>query len=188
MKIVLMSLILLTLTLGSAKAEMYKYVDEDGNIHFTNVPTNLKYKSMSKAKKKVKTRKSTHQKRCEPIVEVLSKKYSVDPALIMAVIKAESDFNPNAVSKKGARGLMQLIPSTAKSLNVDDSFDIQDNIEGGVKYLKYLLDLFDDDLIRAVAAYNAGENAVKKYNNIPPYPETQNYVRKVLTYYKSFSK
>jgi len=188
MKINLFITLLLFLCIGSARADTYKYVDENGSVHFTNVPTEIKFKRISREKVAPKVSESSHQKKSEPIIELLSKKYSVDPALIKAVIKAESDFNPKAVSSKGARGMMQLTPATAKELNVEDSFNISDNLEGGVKYLKYLLDLFDDNLIFAVAAYNAGENAVKKYNNIPPYPETQNYVRKVLTYYSDFSK
>ena len=130
----------LLLTLSHAEAKIYKYVDENGSVHLTNVPTDMKFKAISGGSKRgVKRSKSTYQKKAEPIIEVLGKKYSVDPALIKAVIKAESDFNPNAVSKKGAKGMMQLIPSTAKSLNVEDSFNMTDNIEGGVKYLKYLL-------------------------------------------------
>jgi soluble lytic murein transglycosylase len=188
MKYVVTLIAVLLLTLSQAKAKIYKYVDENGSVHLTNVPTDVKYKSVDREKRGVKRTKSTFQKKAEPIIDVLSKKYAVDPALIKAVIKAESDFNPKAVSKKGARGMMQLIPETAKSLDVADSFNMSDNIEGGVKYLKYLLDLFNDDVIFALAAYNAGENAVKKYKNIPPYPETQKYVRKVLAYYKAFSK
>lgn len=110
-------------------------------------------------------------------------KHGVDPHLVKAIIKAESNFNPRAVSPKNARGLMQIIPATAKSYGVQNSFDPSSNINGGVKILKDLIDYFKDIKL-AVAAYNAGKNAVIKYNNkIPPYPETRQYVKKVMDYY-----
>lgn len=187
MKIYFVTFIILFLSVCGAKAEMYKYVDEDGVVHFSNVPTDVKYKKI-KEKKSAKSYYTKRMKDCEPTINEVCNKYSVDPALVKAIIKAESDFNPVAVSKKGASGLMQLTPDTASSLNVNNIFNVDENIEGGVKYIKYLLDLFNDNLVFAVAAYNAGENAVKKYKDIPPYNETRNYVQKVLTYYKAFSK
>jgi soluble lytic murein transglycosylase-like protein len=187
MKIYFVTLIILFLSIGSAKAEIYKYVDENGVVHFSNAPTEVKYKLIKK-KSSVKSYYSKRVKDCEPIINKMCNKYSVDPALVKAIIKAESDFNPIAVSKKGASGLMQLTPGTASSLKVNNIFNVDENIEGGVKYIKYLLDLFNNNLLFAVAAYNAGENAVKKYKDIPPYKETRNYVQKVMTYYKAFSK
>jgi soluble lytic murein transglycosylase-like protein len=124
----------------------------------------------------------------DDLITEVSRKYNVDSALIKAIIKAESNFNHEAVSPVGARGLMQLMPKTASSLQVDDSFHPEKNIDGGVRYLRYLLNLFDNNLPLALAAYNAGENAVARYNyNIPPYPETRNYVRRVLNYLNSYS-
>ena len=111
-------------------------------------------------------------------------KYGVDPLLVKAVIKAESNFNPNAVSSKNAQGLMQITPPTAQDYDVEDTFDPSSNINGGVKILRDLINQFDGDLRLALAAYNAGRNAVIKYgNNIPPYPETQQYVTRVMSYY-----
>ena len=106
----------------------------------------------------------------------------VDAALVSAVIKAESDFNPTVVSHKGAQGLMQLMPSTARRFGVRNAFNPVDNIRGGTRYLRVLLDMFDGRVELALAAYNAGEGNVKKYDGIPPFRETQNYVRKITGY------
>jgi hypothetical protein len=116
--------------------------------------------------------------RVAQIVDEAARKHKVDPDLVHSVIKVESNYNPYAISPKGAEGLMQLIPSTAKRFGVANSFDPSQNIEAGVKYLRYLQDLFGDDRL-ALAAYNAGEGAVMKYGWIPPYKETQDYVQKV---------
>lgn len=117
------------------------------------------------------------------MIEITSEKYGVDSKLIKALVKQESGFNPNAKSKAGALGLMQLMPSTAKGLGVKDPLDPQQNIEGGVKYVKSMLDRFNGNIILALAAYNAGPNAVKKYDGVPPYKETQNYVKSILKNY-----
>jgi soluble lytic murein transglycosylase-like protein len=119
----------------------------------------------------------------DQMVETAARKYDVDPLLVHSVIKVESNYNPGAVSAKGAQGLMQLIPSTARRFGVKNSFSARENIEGGVRYLKYLQTLYNNDLRLALAAYNAGEGAVAKFNWIPPYPETQNYVYQVGKHY-----
>jgi soluble lytic murein transglycosylase-like protein len=118
---------------------------------------------------------------------MLCKKYAVDEALVKAVIKAESDFDPQAVSKKGAQGLMQLMPETARDLSVSNPFHPIQNMEGGIRYLRRLLDQFQGNLHLTLAAYNAGENAVVKYNNsVPPFEETRTYVKRVLEYLKDY--
>ena len=115
-------------------------------------------------------------------IQKYSKEFGIDENLVRGVVKAESGFNPNAKSPVGAMGLMQLMPATAKSMGIDNPYDAEQNIKGGVKYLKGLLDRFGGDKEKAVAAYNAGAGAVNKYGGVPPYKETQNYVKRVLGY------
>jgi len=126
--------------------------------------------------------------RINQAVETAAQKYNLNPNLIKSVIKAESSFNPYARSNAGAEGLMQLMPSTARVLGVSNSFDINQNIDGGAKYLREKLDQFNGNISLALAAYNAGPNAVIRYNGIPPYTETQNYVKKVLSYLEDYNK
>lgn len=121
----------------------------------------------------------------EVIVEA-SHQHEVDPALIQAIIKAESGYNPRAVSRQGAKGLMQLMPDTARSLGVRDIFDPEHNIQGGVKYFRFLLDECGGQVRLALAAYNAGLYNVKKYGGIPPYKATRRYIRKVMKYYRDY--
>ncbi len=172
--------------------EIYSYIDENGVWHFTNVPTDEKFTKLEisdesvviKGKGSKKSFSGASSKSIDKIVKNVSKFFDLDPALIKAVILAESGGNPLAVSSKGALGLMQLMPKTAKELLVDNPFDPEENIWGGSKYLSKLLKIFNGDVISALAAYNAGPTTVSKYQGIPPYPETINYVKKVLKYWK----
>jgi len=166
-------------------AEIYKYVDGDGVLHLTNVP-NGKYNLVLK-EGWVQFHLDSNFEKYDPLIWRAAEKYRVDYALVKAVIKAESNFNPRAISNAGARGLMQLMPETANALRVNDPFHPEDNIEGGVRHLRYLLDLFKGNLHLVLAAYNAGEEAVFRYNDIPPYRETQTYIQRVLKYFRNYS-
>ncbi len=187
-------LICLFLIAPSATAGIYRYEDEKGVIHFTNCPRDAKFKLYIRESKEdvgeenhsslVSYLKDFSQ--YDAMISECSKKYQVDFALIKAIIRAESGFNPIAVSRKGAKGLMQLMPETALRMNVSNIFNPRDNIEGGVRYFKYLLSLFNNDLQLSLAAYNAGENIVAELGSIPPYRETMDYVKKVLSYYRSY--
>ena len=173
-------------------AGIYRYEDENGVIHFTNCPRDPKFKLYIRESKddvgnRVNSPSIKDSKYYDPLISECSKKYQVDFALIKAIIRAESGFNPRAVSRKGAKGLMQLMPGTALRMNVSNVFSPKDNIEGGVRYFKYLLSLFDNDLRLSLAAYNAGENLVAELGTIPPYRETVDYVRKVMNYYQLYS-
>lgn len=169
-------------------ADIYRYVDQNGVVHLTNLPTDprIKYTLVYREKRVLFGIKSRDLAKYDHIINRTAEKYNVDPALIKAIIKAESNFHHTAVSPKGARGLMQLMPTTASTFQVNDVFHPESNIEGGTRYLRYLIKLFRGDLTLALAAYNAGENAVIKYNGIPPYRETQEYVRRVLNFHRTY--
>jgi soluble lytic murein transglycosylase-like protein len=187
--LIFLLLIFASFTSALCHADIYKYVDPEGVIHLTNVPTepNIPYVLVMREKRVILQLKGEIT-RYDNLITQTSDKYHVDSALVKAIIKAESNFNHRAVSPVGARGLMQLMPATAATLQVQDSFHPENNIDGGVRYLRYLMNLFNGNLPLVLAAYNAGENAVLRYNNrIPPYPETQTYVKRVLNYFNKYS-
>lgn len=189
-----MAMVLLS---GAPAADIYKYEDAEGRILLTDNPRNgrgmdlLKRFRFSYAKPRsgggapvLKVlRKRIRQ--YEPLIRRIANQQGLDPDLLHAVILAESAYNRKALSPKGAMGLMQLMPATAKRLGVADPWNPEQNIQGGARYLRFLLDRYDNDLQLAVAAYNAGEGAVDKYGRqIPPYKETQLYVKKVQEFLK----
>ena len=169
---------------ASADSEIYGYVGPNGVFEMTNVPTDQRFRSAES-----QVRRLSHRASAEEVEEAVKRyafQFQLHPALLLAVIKAESDFNPTVISRSGAVGLMQLIPETAIRHGVLNLYDTGDNIRGGARHLRYLLDRFNGNVRLAVAAYNAGERRVERYRAIPPYPETRDYVRKVMIYYKSF--
>jgi soluble lytic murein transglycosylase len=182
----LTAVLALTIGVSDAGAEMYKLSAPDGTMHFTNAPTDPRYQRMGFTTGTAAGWLRLPQGETGPYVQEIrdaSERYGVPVKLVSAVIRAESGFNPHAVSRKGARGLMQLMPGTASMLGVRNSFDPRENINGGVRHLRSLIDRFPNSLPMALAAYNAGERAVAQYRGIPPYPETQDYVTKVLNFY-----
>ena len=185
---------LLFLTAPS-QAGIYRYEDANGVIHFTNCPRDSKFKLYIKESKEdveggppLPVRYTRDSNRFDHLISEFSGKYQVDFALIKAMIRAESGFNPYAVSRKGAKGLMQFMPATALRMNVVDVYNPKENIDGGVRYIRYLLSLFNNDLRLSLAAYNAGENLVSELRTIPPYRETVDYIRRVQSYYQSYRR
>lgn len=172
-------LLLLFFAPTSGQAGIYRYVDEHGRVHFTNVPATNKF---------LFYRSEGDKYQLESLISHFADKFHLDRSLLKAVIKVESDFNPRVVSTKGAQGLMQLMPETAREVGVNNPFDPSDSIYGGSLYLRKMLDSFDLNLDHALAAYNAGPNAVRKYGGIPPYEETQNYVKRVKYYFDFYSR
>jgi soluble lytic murein transglycosylase len=175
--------LILTMVLGGpAQADIYRYVDRKGVVHFSNVPTTPGYRVYIREVPRLR-RMPTHY---DTFIEAAARKYGLATSLIKAVIRAESNFDPYAVSKKGAEGLMQLMPKTARDLGVLDSFDPEENIHGGTRYLKEMLTQFNGDLRLALAAYNAGPKKVEGRNRIPPIEETRTFVRRVMRYLEEY--
>jgi soluble lytic murein transglycosylase-like protein len=161
-----MTALVFCMTASPLLADMHGYLDEDGFWRFNNTGNNLK--------------------EYNKVIKQASEKFEVESALITAVIKAESNFDHKAVSRKGAKGLMQIMPDTASLMNLEEPFNARENIIAGVRYLSLLLDRFKDNKTLALAAYNAGPETIEAYSGVPPFPETKNFVRKVLYYYKQF--
>jgi soluble lytic murein transglycosylase-like protein len=177
---------------GIGEADIYVYADAQGSIHVTHVPLKVKgyellstYRSRSNPKPDLNL--SGYLNRFSSEIHSASVKYSVEEDLIRAVIKAESDFDPYAISSAGALGLMQLMPETARNMGVEDCFSPAQNIDGGVHYLMELQEMFKDPKL-AIAAYHAGETRVAAYGDVPPIPTTLEYVDRVLHYYREFKK
>ena len=166
-----------------SSADIYRYQDKDGVWHFADIKKDTGYKLFLRTPKK---KVSQYIKEYEGIITQASQRFNVDPSLVKALIKAESDFDNRAVSHKGAQGLMQLMPETANAMQVANPFSPEENIFGGTRYFSLLLDRFKNDKVLALAAYNAGPEAVETYGGIPPFPETKSFVAKVLDYYERY--
>ncbi len=166
---------------------IYFYKDKNGVLHFTDIPDNPKYRPFISESSFINKNQFEYnlinKNQIEKILKRYCEIYNVDYNLAYSILKVESNFNPYAVSKKGAKGLMQIVPVTQRELKIFSPFDPEENIEGGVRYIRKLMDKFGR-IELVIAAYNAGPNAVIKYNGIPPYRETKDYVKKVLRLYK----
>jgi soluble lytic murein transglycosylase-like protein len=176
---------------SDAHADIYKYVDKDGVIHFSNV--SKKGKMVARAKPRAPgvsaARRAPSNKtpdEYDAYIREAASLYQIPEALVRAVIRVESNFDPRAISHANAQGLMQLIPATAERMLVNDPFDARQNVLGGTRYLRILANLFNGNLQLTLAAYNAGEGAVIRYRGIPPYEETQAYVTRVMQYYNIY--
>ncbi|MGV8075156.1 MAG: transglycosylase SLT domain-containing protein [Syntrophobacteraceae bacterium] len=186
-------------------AEIFKYVSNDGVIHFTNLPTQSNFQKVrlnnslrigalnpclrnpSKSLCDPSLNRA-NQLAYEPYIKLSCRRHGLDFNLVKAVIRAESAFNPQAVSPKGAMGLMQLMPDTSRDMGVGNPFDPYENIQGGSRYLKLMLNRFDNNIVHALAAYNAGPEAVEKHGGIPPFEETQTYIQRVLELYSHYKR
>lgn len=182
-----LALVVLLVVVLPVRADIYRYIDENGVMHFTNAPTSSIYKFSIylKEKPKVIQRYSSSEK-YDGLISDASERYGVSFPLLKAIIKAESDFDPHAVSKKGAAGLMQIMPENFKPLGIRDPFDPWQNINAGARYFKQMYDRFKGKLTLSLAAYNAGPTVVDHYKTIPPYEETEEYVRRVMKYYYNY--
>lgn len=178
-----------------AVADIYKYVDKHGRVIFTDKPKSGKYKRLVKTWKGWQEAKSSialkdmekNKRKYTSTINWYANQYRLPKSLVHAVVTAESAYDPNATSRTGAVGLMQLMPETARRYGVKNRRNPSDNLSGGTRYLRDLLIMFDNDLALALAAFNAGENAVKDNGNrIPPYAETREYVKKVIEYYRKY--
>ncbi|MGE5858226.1 MAG: lytic transglycosylase domain-containing protein [Solirubrobacterales bacterium] len=169
--------------LSAASAQPLRLVDADGVVHLTNVPADPRYRDLvsgsDTAARWLRLSARAPERYALEIWEI-ARQHNVNPVLVEAVVATESGFDPAAVSPKGAGGLMQLMPRTASALGVVDRFDPRENIRGGVRHLRYLLERYQGSAALALAAYNAGEGAVDTHRVMPPYPETQQYVQRVL--------
>jgi soluble lytic murein transglycosylase-like protein len=180
-------------------ADLYSYVDADGVLHFSNAPSDGRFRKVTRATEVAGVYRAPQTLRARPIpsgstqqgwgdaVREAASTNNLPEALILAVIAVESNFDPRAVSEKGAAGLMQLMPGTARDMYVRDVFDPEQNIHGGTRYLRILANQYDGDMVRMLAAYNAGPEAVRRAGGaVPNIPETREYVRKVVALYRAY--
>jgi soluble lytic murein transglycosylase len=168
------------------QADIYRYIDENGVMHFTNTPTSSNQNYRIFVKEKIRVTRWYSSEKYDDLISDASERTGVAFPLLKAIIKAESDFDPYAVSKKGATGLMQIMPQNFEPLGIEDPFDPWQNINAGARYFKQMYDRFKGKLALSLAAYNAGPTAVDRYKTIPPYEETEEYVRRVLRYYYNY--
>jgi soluble lytic murein transglycosylase-like protein len=186
-KILTTCTIILSFLAPVAIADIYRYIDENGVMHFTNAPTSSSREFKLFLRERSKSAPSWYNRgKYDALITSASERFGVSFPLLKAIIKAESDFDAQAVSKKGAMGLMQIMPQNFKFLGLKDPFDPIQNINAGARYFRQLYDRFNGKLALSLAAYNAGPTAVDRYKTIPPYEETEEYVRRVLKFYYNY--
>lgn len=168
----------------SVQADIYMFIDSQGVLHFTNAPTSSQYRLYIKERPKP----AEATKKYDGIIQEASNTFGVSFSLLKAMIRVESNFDSRAISKKGALGLMQIMPQNLQAFDIQDPYDPKDNIMGGARYFKSLMERFEGKLPLALAAYNAGPTIVDKYRNIPPIKETKDYVKKVMKYFYLYQK
>jgi soluble lytic murein transglycosylase-like protein len=187
--VVLGTIFTLIAAVSSVHADIYMYIDANGVMHFTNAPTSNEHEYKVYLKERTSVSKKFYStNKYDHFITDASEQTGVDSRLLKAMIKAESDFNTRAVSKKGAMGLMQIMPENFKMLDLENPFDPMQNIRAGARYFQQLYKRFNGKLALSLAAYNAGPTAVDRYKRIPPYQETEEYVRRVLRYYRTFKQ
>ena len=176
---ILIVVLFLFVVVPVVQADIYLFIDSQGVLHFTNAPTSSQYTLYIKERPKP----ATVTKKYDGIIQEASNTFGLSFSLLKAMIKVESNFDSRAISKKGALGLMQIMPQNLQAFNIREPYDPKDNIMGGARYFKSLMERFEGKLPLALAAYNAGPTIVDKYRNIPPIKETQDYVKKVMKYF-----
>ncbi|MBW1714409.1 MAG: lytic transglycosylase domain-containing protein [Deltaproteobacteria bacterium] len=171
--------------LSNAEADIFRFRDKEGVWHFSNTQSDARYRLY------IRTRGiggKQYIKEYEDVIRKAAEQFSIEVNLIKAIIKAESSFDPDAISESGAQGLMQLMPDTANDMKVNDPFDPEENIFGGTRYLSLLLQRFNQDKRLAIAAYNVGPTTVTRHNAVPPIPQTRRFVEKVMRFYREFNE
>ena len=180
----LVEVLFISVAAPTVQADIYMFIDSQGVLNFTNAPTSSQYTLYIKERPK----SSETTKKYDGIIQEASNKFGLSFSLLKAIIRAESNFDSRAISKKGALGLMQIMPQNLQAFNIRDPYDPKDNIMGGARYFKSLMERFEGKLPLALSAYNAGPTVVEKYRNIPPIKETKDYVKKVMKYYYLYQK
>ena len=181
--VIFTGVVLIVFNSARSFADIYRYKDENGVWHFTNIKTDTRYTLFIKEAREHPDR---FINKYGTIIDQASERFNLKPSLIKAIIKAESGFDHKAVSKKGAQGLMQLMPDTASEMDVSDSFNPEENIFGGTRYFSKLMERFKNDVKLALAAYNAGPDKVDEHEGIPPFKETETFIQRVMKYYDQY--
>lgn len=184
LRLMIFAVVIALFPMGDAAADVYRFRDESGVWHFSNTRSDVRYRLYLKTSR---LGGAQYLKKYDAIIRRAAEQFDIEVNLIKAIIKAESSFDPDAISESGAQGLMQLMPDTAEEMRVGNPFDPEENILGGTRYLSLLLKRFEQDKRLAIAAYNVGPTAVTKHNDVPPIPQTRRFVERVIKFYKEFN-